>query len=175
MSSYQYRKSHCGDKTILRVSYLHNGISYTGKMASLYWIRAQVISSHGIDLVLSEYSILDITTVRVTWMLCRGIIEIFYTLPQPSYGIRYWIYIQGCWESSSYYDFILPLSLQDDARHQNIISRDLVPVCVTLTITQKWSSIKPLELISWHWSALVGSCNKSWGSFLPLNPSGGRV
>ena len=41
MTSYQYRKSHCGDKTILRPSYLHNGISYTGKTASLYWIRAQ--------------------------------------------------------------------------------------------------------------------------------------
>ena len=41
-TSYQYRKSHCGDKTILRPSYLHNGISYTGKMTSLYWIRAQV-------------------------------------------------------------------------------------------------------------------------------------
>ena len=40
MLSYQYRKSHCGDKTILRPSYLHNGISYTGKMTSLYWIRA---------------------------------------------------------------------------------------------------------------------------------------
>ena len=40
MTSYQYRKSHCGDKTILRPSYLHNGISYTGKTASLYWIRA---------------------------------------------------------------------------------------------------------------------------------------
>ena len=44
MSSYHYRKSHCGDKTILRPSYLHNGISYTGKMTSLYWIRHQVIS-----------------------------------------------------------------------------------------------------------------------------------
>ena len=42
MPSYQYRKSHCGDKTILRPSYLHNGISYTGKMTSLYWIGAQV-------------------------------------------------------------------------------------------------------------------------------------
>ena len=31
MTSYQYRKSHCGDKTILRPSYLHNRISYTGK------------------------------------------------------------------------------------------------------------------------------------------------
>ena len=42
MSSYQYRKSHCGDKMILRPSYLHNGISYNGKMPSLYWIRALV-------------------------------------------------------------------------------------------------------------------------------------
>ena len=42
MSSYQYRKSHCGDKTVVRSSYLHNGISYTGKMTSLYWIRAQI-------------------------------------------------------------------------------------------------------------------------------------
>ena len=40
MSSYQYRKSHCGDKTVVRSSYLHNGISYTGKMPSLYWIGA---------------------------------------------------------------------------------------------------------------------------------------
>ena len=30
MPSYQYRKSHFGDQTILRPSYLHNGISYTG-------------------------------------------------------------------------------------------------------------------------------------------------
>ena len=41
-TSYQYRKSHCGDKTILRLSYLHNGISYTGKMSSLYWTRALI-------------------------------------------------------------------------------------------------------------------------------------
>ena len=40
MPSYQYRKSNCWDKTILRPSYLHNGISYTGKMRSLYWTRA---------------------------------------------------------------------------------------------------------------------------------------
>ena len=43
MASNQYRKSHCGDKTILRPSYLHNRISYTGKMASLYWIGALII------------------------------------------------------------------------------------------------------------------------------------
>ena len=42
MPSYQFRKSHCGDKTILWSSYLHNGISYTGKMTFLYWIRTWV-------------------------------------------------------------------------------------------------------------------------------------
>ena len=40
-SSYQYRKSHCGDKTVVRSSYLHNGISYSGKMTSLYWFGPQ--------------------------------------------------------------------------------------------------------------------------------------
>ena len=40
--SYQYRKSHCGDKTVVRSSYLHNGISYTGMMTSSYWIRTHV-------------------------------------------------------------------------------------------------------------------------------------
>ena len=42
MSSYQQRKSNRGDKTVVRSSYLHNGISYTGKMSSLYWIRALI-------------------------------------------------------------------------------------------------------------------------------------
>ena len=42
MSCYQYRKSQCGDKTILRPSYLHNGVSYTDKMTYLYWVRALV-------------------------------------------------------------------------------------------------------------------------------------
>ena len=43
MTCYQYRKSHCGDKTILRPSYLHNGISYTGKTTYLYWIVALML------------------------------------------------------------------------------------------------------------------------------------
>ena len=42
MTSYQYRKPHIGNKTILRPSDLHNGISYTGK-TSLYWIGAQTV------------------------------------------------------------------------------------------------------------------------------------
>ena len=45
MTSYQYRKSHCGDKAVVRSSYLHNGISYTGKMSSLYWIGALMLKS----------------------------------------------------------------------------------------------------------------------------------
>ena len=45
MPSYQYRKSHCGNKTILRPSYLHNGIFYTGKTTSLHQIRALVLST----------------------------------------------------------------------------------------------------------------------------------
>ena len=44
MLSYQYRKSHCGDKTVVRSSYLHNRISYTGKMTSLYW-NAPLVSN----------------------------------------------------------------------------------------------------------------------------------
>ena len=32
MPSYQYRKSNCGDKRILRSSYIHNGIYYSGKI-----------------------------------------------------------------------------------------------------------------------------------------------
>ena len=39
---FQVYEVHCGDKMILRPFYLHNGISYTGKMTSLYWIWALV-------------------------------------------------------------------------------------------------------------------------------------
>ena len=46
MSSYQYRKSHCGDKTVIWSSYLHNGISYTGKTTSLYWFSPLQSSIH---------------------------------------------------------------------------------------------------------------------------------
>ena len=40
--SYYYRKSHCGDEMVVRPSYVHNQISYTGKMASLYWTTPRV-------------------------------------------------------------------------------------------------------------------------------------
>ena len=48
MPSYQYRKFHCGDKTVVRSSYLHSGISNTSKRTSLYWITAlDIIWSFG--------------------------------------------------------------------------------------------------------------------------------
>ena len=54
MSSYQYGKSHCGDKTVVRSSYLHNGISYTGEMASLYWFSPLVLDVYrNPDLIIS--------------------------------------------------------------------------------------------------------------------------
>ena len=63
MSSYQYRKSHYGDKTIMRPCYLHNGISDTGKIISLYLIRHQNLQQsrtcNGFALTLE---ILDIPT-----------------------------------------------------------------------------------------------------------------
>ena len=64
MTSYQYRKSHCGDKTILWPSYLHNGISYTGKMSSLYWIGA--LEHHSIKCV----NILIFLSGKLSWN-CR--------------------------------------------------------------------------------------------------------
>ena len=36
MTSYWYRKCYCGDQTIIRSSYLHNGISFTGKASHHY-------------------------------------------------------------------------------------------------------------------------------------------
>ena len=54
ISSYQYSKSHCGDKTILRPSYLHNGISYTGNTTSLYWIGA--LEQNGTNVQLSHWN-----------------------------------------------------------------------------------------------------------------------
>ena len=53
MSSNQYRKSHCGYKTVIRSSYLHNGISYTGMIKSLYWTNPSsllIFSANGFTL-----------------------------------------------------------------------------------------------------------------------------
>ena len=78
MPSYQYRKSHCGDKTVVRSSYLHNGISYTGKTTSLYWIRAQVNAS--VEPMYAGVSLVDIGHFNVdkTPQLIIGICHVLY-------------------------------------------------------------------------------------------------
>ena len=60
ISSYQYGKSHCGDKTVVRSSYLHNGISYIGKITSLYWIRAQSTNINRIPFYVRNWTHKDI-------------------------------------------------------------------------------------------------------------------
>ena len=46
MSSYKYKNSYRGDKTILQPFYLHNGIPYTGETTHLHWIR--LLDLHGL-------------------------------------------------------------------------------------------------------------------------------
>ena len=41
-TSYQYSKFQFEEMTVVRAPYLHNDISYTGKMASLFWINSQM-------------------------------------------------------------------------------------------------------------------------------------
>ena len=82
MSSYQYRKSHCGDKTVVRSSYLHNGISYIGKTTSVYWIRAQFymyVTTHLLILLL-VISISNRGQMCLLWTWWRHEMETFSTL-----------------------------------------------------------------------------------------------
>ena len=52
-----------GDKTFLRPSYLHNGISYTGKTTYLYWIGAQSSMYDVVDVVV------DVDFKQATWFV----------------------------------------------------------------------------------------------------------
>ena len=95
MSSYQYRKSHCWDKAILRPSYLHNGISYTGKTTSFYWIRAQV---PGNELVCIERDISGCSDWRKRVKLCFNPCTQHWQLFDPCSAILYhptpsWIFL----------------------------------------------------------------------------------
>ena len=81
MPSYQYRKFHCGDETIVRSSYLRNGISYTGKMSSLYLIEAQLI----------DCTVAGVNVHAIHWNgICHHFDEIF---------------IAGCTESCHFDNF----------------------------------------------------------------------
>ena len=53
---YQYKKSHYGNKTIYRPSYLRNVIPYTGKTVSWYWIGGLIAmyfqQKHALNIIL---------------------------------------------------------------------------------------------------------------------------
>ena len=66
MPFYHYRKSHCVYRTFLWLSYLHSGISYTGKTTSLYSLRAW---SFGLFLLRS-----DANLTKATHRWCRTVI-----------------------------------------------------------------------------------------------------
>ena len=46
MSSYQYRKSHCGDNTVVRLSYLHNGFPIPVRRLYAPAHQAKALDSH---------------------------------------------------------------------------------------------------------------------------------
>ena len=102
MSSYQYGKSHCGDRTILRPSYLHNGISYTGKMSSLYWIGA--LGPGGICLQIQSSIMIGFFNTLVTVMTAISLTISFWCSVSSKYCIIHIqsqkIYIGGTWNPS---------------------------------------------------------------------------
>ena len=91
MPSYQYRKSHCGDKTVVKSSYLHNGISYTctGKMTSLCLIsplfpcRIQMIFRQWLGALGSKALHSVLTHIYVAVWYCRCMILHHWGVHQP--------------------------------------------------------------------------------------------
>ena len=83
MSSYQYRKSHCGDKTVVRSSYLHNGISYTGNILNQ--------APEGISIWRCHLTKIGIPMLKIRWS-CDCII---FNMGIPIPGNTFFIIRQG--------------------------------------------------------------------------------
>ena len=109
MSSYQYRKSHCRDKTILRPSYLYNGVSYTDKMTSLYWIRAQLThcglrwsyESTALDIAICNQRYVVQYSPRIVHIVCVLLYFIVvrnrHILPK-SFGVTFLVPVKQAWK-----------------------------------------------------------------------------
>ena len=102
MSSCRYRKSHCGDKTVVRSSYLHNGISCTGKVSSLYSIGAPgeslpVFTIFSLD-VLCSYWTHVIEKIRYIMMLSYfpDVLLFFQNVKFCSRKIPLFLYMRLC-------------------------------------------------------------------------------
>ena len=72
---------------ILQPSYLHNGISYTGKMASLYWFSTHMVT-FGVPQTISVYIML-----QETWQLISQ--QVLLRL-----GLTYWMKFYFRWDDS---------------------------------------------------------------------------
>ena len=70
---------------IRRSSYLHNGISYTGKMSSLYWIRALVIIFRTIyDFHQKGYRIWRRVIIWINLLILLAISNVW-CIPRPNF------------------------------------------------------------------------------------------
>ena len=75
MSSYLYRKYHCGDKTVVRSSHLHNEISYTGKMTYFYWIRALTENQNSQRIDITRVKKLQLSELSWTFSITCSIVR----------------------------------------------------------------------------------------------------
>ena len=71
--SYNYVKSHCGDKKILWPSDLRNWISFTGKITYSYWMRALVYHTSYISIQPACEKIRGslCTDTVLNWYICK--------------------------------------------------------------------------------------------------------
>ena len=88
------RKPHCRDKTISWMSYVHNGISYSGKTTSVHCITAPVLLQYGRPVAKSEPCI-HVATQVVTMDSRLATNVIFRFCKKMKYGMKadrwYWV------------------------------------------------------------------------------------
>ena len=99
MPSYQYRNSNCRDKMISWSSYLHNGISYTGKM-TLILNQSSVMPSHILCL---QWFPSMVSSIRIPIVEIRGSYDnIIHTMGFPIL-VRWHInFVSECSSAQSY-------------------------------------------------------------------------
>ena len=108
MSSYQHRKSHCGDKTILRPSHRHNRISFTDRALFVHWIGPLIAEIHPIWKNLTFYltSAMAVMTQwrkqAHCWQFCGNILV---STQHGSVRIYHHAFITHTWYTSR--DFLL--------------------------------------------------------------------
>ena len=116
MLSYQYRRSHCGDKTVGRSSYLHNGISYTGR-CHLYiesgpWSLFITVGLRQLLHFLSGFKFR-----AIIWLYCRPLhtimsrILIYGTVINPIVWLERYCLGFSCEKSCTLWFLIVPLIL----------------------------------------------------------------